>query len=702
MSLLMWTASIGLHVSEGHAESSQAHSVRLHASSPPVIVRLGLSAQGVTLTAAGAQLDLPLQTPVSMTVQSVKMTEQPERYVGIVRLTSSAARYVALLVAPNGVPKWLWSGRTDLHGDPGERTRHLLAVTMQGDTARVLVEQQREGVRICGQPLAALAAQYLDPASLTLKPLAAARLPQSILDQAIAVESVTRPLEFATQTPRIQLLERNAAVQFPADFVSLHYQSAEWPIEALQIDLGKRAPAAGELLVVDDNQRALRVRLSGERKHSEHWLVFNPPLQCRCLSLLQLNMQLDLSDMSVRAYTALDRPDGLDRLLRGWRSGRVPSDTTTSLLKRWGPDAVSALLGLWPKLDVMHRRSAVNIWASYSAQHPLAIEALADAAHDPSPKVARAAVENLCASGQPAVKHLLSLSQAASTQGDRVALWLAEHYPGQAMASLLKAFEQPGGEERVALRSALGKAVSGVSTEVSDHALAAWWASQPRIGARAAVIGVLSALVTHRTRAQQWLQATFPDAKDFAEQWRLAKASAVLPLDAATHRWLTQLAHNAKPWMLRAEAWRVLSLHASDHGPLDVTAALTDAYPVVRQQAVEILIRQPSASAMSRVQGLLRDPDEWPMVKHAALDVVAEYCATSAADAVLATLREQAAQPASTMSNRLAWHALSVAMLLDPLTRQRALDLLAQGRFAGRAAKAAKAKAAFCRKPGNL
>lgn len=700
--LLVAIVNAGPRGSPAHADSSQTKSVRLHASSPPVPVRFQTSDQGVALTAQGTVLEVPLQGPVSIAVQSVKLTSQSDRYVGIVRVTSSTATYVALLVAPNYVAKWLWSGRADLHGDPGERTRHVVEVTKQGDNARVFVKEQREGVRICGQPLAALNLRHLDPATLALERLTLPRLPQQMLDKAIDLETLDRRPEFVTEAPRVHLLERNAAVQYPTDFVSMHNQSVQWPVEALQLELGSRPPAEVELFLVGDSGQVFKVRLLSSPKQTEHWIVFKPPLQWRCMSLVQANSALDLSSVSVRAITALDRHDGLDRLLRAWRSGRQPADEATSLLKRWGPDAVSALLGLWPKLNVPYRRSAVEIWANYTAKHPLAIEALADAARDPNVKVRKAAIDGLIAAKEPAVEHLSKLSQVASAQGDRVALWLSEHYPEQALSSLLKAFELHGGENRVALRTALDRALSRVQIQVAERALATWYTANPRVGARAAVIAVLGTLAAHQDRAQEWLQATYPDTQHFADQWRLVQASMVLPADVAIDRWLTELALNAKAWMLRAAAWRALTLRHPDASALPVTRALSDDYPVVRQQAIQILIRQHNLSAWRQVQSRLDDRSEWPMVKHAALDFVSDRCVSQGAKSVLATLREQTASPASHMSNRLAWHAFTVAATLSPQTRQQALELLAQGRFRRWAAKAAKAKADFCQTPGNL
>ncbi|MCB9667333.1 MAG: HEAT repeat domain-containing protein [Myxococcales bacterium] len=627
--------------SQAFAESAPAtwyRHARLHQTAPPVSIRVQPTDEGVALLADSARLDLPLTHPRSISVRSFRLGKADDAYVAVVRVKSEEMRYAALLVAPEGRADWLWSGREDLHGDPGERIAQAVTIRKQGPLARVTVSEARERVRVCGQPLAAIEPQYLDPQTMSLRAVVLPRIPQALRNAAILVKPLAeRPDEFPDM-PKVALLSRNRALRYPEDFVTWSWESQSWPLEALRIQMGSPASVPGRLLLIGNTGVPLAVTLPPDTQGGAIWVRFSKPKMWRCVSVVREDGSLVLSQMELSGYSELDRKNGLEQLLSRWRQGGEAQDEATSLLKHWGTEAVLRLHHNYGSLGALSRRGAVSIFASYAPRTPVALLALGRAAQDRDAVTRQAAVKALMAIGDEALGELDTISLYPSREGDHVARWMAEHHPENALPTLLKALGRRGGTERAALREALRATVSHLGTDRGDGALVKWWSSKPTVGARAGAILALSPISAERNRMADWLKQTVTEARSFEARWRLVLAAALLPPDTVIDRWLVHMFEHAAPWMLREQALYALSQRQSAAAPKIALLAVRDRYPLVRAHAIAALTAHRQAAAWPFIAQRLSDPAEWPLVQAAAVHFVTALCLHKAAKVALMPL----------------------------------------------------------------
>ncbi len=678
--------------------------VRLHETLPLTQISIHPSSEGLVLQANAAVLQVPMISPTSIKVRSYKLSHRPDGYVAIVRLTSKTMRYTALLIAPNHTPRWLWFGRTDLFGDPGERTATIVKVNTHPTTSSILIAEQRERVRVCGQPLAMIHTQIVDPETLELRPISDSRIPSTMRSNASTLEAISQKPAWMAEMPNIELLQQNMALPYPRDFASWHWQSRHWPIEALRIELPASATSIRRVWLVGTSGYPVEVTFPSEAHTRVHWIVFSTPMNWPCVSVISEDADVDVSSFHVHGFSALDRNDGLERLIRAWHADNEAGDEAAALLKHWGPEAVGATMNVWPTLSIERRKNAIGIWEHYLPSEPLALKALVSAAKDPNARVRHAALDVLINTKDVAVEDLGPLSFEPSAQGDRVALWLATHHPEAAVNILLDAFGSSGGTERPVLRMAFERGVSTAPPARTLRTLEAWWASKPAISIRAAVILALANVQAYQSQANQWLRATLPDAQDFKDQWRLTQSTTLLPPDDVVDQWLATLLGKTTPWMLRNKALESIDKrNAKDH-LRHLRHALQDSYPVVKQTAIHSLLKRKSKASWPVIERRLRDPAEWPLVKHAALSFLSELCVHEGSAAVVDILLKPVT-PMTRSSQRLREHAWAVAMALGGKARKDALKIASSRHWPTLKRESLKRAAQTpprCQIPGNL
>lgn len=647
-----------------------------------------------------AKVDLPVDEPQSADSRTIRMPGGAA--VALIHVEGGGESAAALVTLVRGAPTVVWSGRTDLHGDPGERHAGVVEVLDQGKgTSDVLVGQTREETHICGQDATLLSPRRLDPRSLALEPAARPALPAAPPDGQQEVTArldspgptgapVLQGLSFAAASssestndpglvpPPTALVDGDASTAWVAhgeagsrsEFATATVATGSFPIRALALVLGPKGGSAavahaGRLRtfwLVGDRGPRLHVTVPDDpAKHpgQPYWVVPDQPLHWHCMSIV-VGDTYGAGDAAaiaeVAAYTDLDFGQGIARLVSGLDAPGTAGSEAADLLGRTGTAGVQALAKAWNGLSPRARKRAVRALRVPALTSPQARALLVSAARHGDQRTRKTALRTLAEAGSRAGPALAQLVSSGGELADRAALALAHADPVAATDAILSAMSAHGGSERPALRRALQRAVrdGGPSAlarvkEFAEH--------PPSVSGAAAAALALSGLAPAGPLVRFLIASNTPNAQRFEDRWRLVAAAGDAPADPGIDRWLVQVATNAPEWMLRAAALEALAHRNPAEARKLAAQAFKDAYPRVRATAVARLGAAPDE--MIPVATLARR-DPWPLVRQAAVRALQAHpralpVVRAAVHDPAAAVRVTSIETLTQMRDRAAW-----------------------------------------------
>lgn len=593
------------------------------------------------------------------------------RRIGIVDVQSGTRAYTALVDGRT----LRWTGRTDAHGDPGERVRDVLQIADRtGDGVDdLIVGRVIEGRSICGHDETLLDPRAIHPRTGRLTSVTLRRLEETnSADLTAAAEAlVDRPPLLRLQAtgassaaghdaslapPPVALVDGDGSTAWIEasagdgtwEFVTFRWPSAEVPVQALSITTaeveGASAPT-GVTVVFDDT----RVHVALPEGPGPWWVRLPEPVSTRCLSLVldgaRSGTHAALGE--VAAYADVDFGQGLETWIGRLAGGGREASQAAELLAAIGEPVLPLLDARWSDMPSAEKRIVVGIFARH-ANHELGAQGLLRAALDADAEVRTAAVERAIAVG--AVDALGQMVVIAGEPGDRAALAFARRAPNR-IDVLLDAMSREGGAARPALREAIRTAMQrGGEASAVDV-----WLGNAGPEARSAVAMALArgGEDLHRV-AHGALVTALDGAEAFEVRWRSVAAASVLPQrldDRNVVDSFLRTQATAEEWMMRAAALEALAERGSPNARATAEAAMSDEYPRVRVAALAAF--KTLGSGPLREIGVAARRDPWPMVRAAGVD------ALGSAEEVRPIIRAAVRDPASLVRAR----ALA---LLDP------------------------------------
>jgi hypothetical protein len=608
----------------------------------PVEVRIELVGADTHVVAQTGRHASEVTLPGAVTDATVERLVTSAGPVAIVRATGSDGRAVAaLIVESGGGPNIVWSSRTDLHGDPGERTAGAIETTDRtGDgVPDVVVGEHREGVAVCGSPLALLFPRALD-STFTLRPVALRRVSGDVVEitattdspgptvppigsslrmmassSAIGVEdasALSAPRSLTDGDPATGWIEGRGGAG-SGELVVGRFD-APHPIRAFGLRAstasGVEAPRA--VWIVGDVGPALHVTLP-PAPFDRAFVVPPAPLAWSCVSVILDSASSDAAGLRVglgelEAYTDIDFEGGIATLVDALVAEGDDADRTAEWLARAGTPAIEALSAAWDRLSTLGQRRAVRIAARH-AQTEAASALFTTAVGSDDADVRSDAVVALGHAGAAGARVLALVAASDGSGAEDAARALATSAEAVDVAPLLAATAGEGAN-RPALRAAIGVALAREPRADAEAALASWL-DHASLDARASVALGLAELRPDLARGV--IERSIAEQGAFVERYRLATAAAQAEPSDAIDDWLVDVAAHAEEWMLRDAALMAVAPRRR----AAIETALGDDYPRVRVTAVRML-----ASDASATPALLDRAahDGWPMVRVAALD----------------------------------------------------------------------------------
>ena len=368
--------------------------------------------------------------------------------------------------------------------------------------------------------------------------------------------------------------------------------------------------------------------------------------------------------------------------------------------ERRGPSLFDALARRWPRLPEPSKRRVMPYLERLANHVPGVHPLLTVAANDDDSSLGLRALRSLTRNLPQSRPHVLPLLKNPAHL-HAVSLALAASNPAATLTTLL----QPRWVDRPEVRPALQR-IAKAAPEQTISQLDRWLTTEPSTHSVVSIAYALRETLGIRSTLKALLMKGIEDTKaeDFESRWRIAKASTQVADEPVMVRWLTTAADQKEPWMLRSAAIETLggqvatqsvALEAlSDSAPrvrvaaakslqpkgeiLEVLAksARIDPWPMVRQaalstlasearalpilraavddpshrvrsDAIRLLAEQPDAAAWPSVHARLKNDEEWPDVRLAAIDYALKQCVLRAAPTLEALVDTAAAQSAS-------------------------------------------------------
>lgn len=580
--------------------------------------------------------------PVPLTEATVERLDATSGPVIVVRASGGGRSYAWVFVERAGSPVLAWTGRLELHGDPGERTADALETTDRTGDGRpdVVVGQVREGVTLCGTGTVLLFPQALDTTG-ALRPVVLGRVGSDRAEATATADSpgptpppvgtrlrmmgassalgvtdaasLAEPRSLVDGDPATGWVEGRAGGG-PGELVVARID-APGPVRAIAL---VRSTAAGvtpprSVFLVGDQGPAVHVQLPETFERA--WVTLPEPRAWSCLAVVIEHGSTDdaaehVGLGEIEAYTALDFGGGLASLVEALVAEGDDAERTADWLARSGPDAVGAVLGAWERLSALGHRRAVRIAAAHASDER-ALTLLSRAAVDDDAEVRTDAIAVLGRSGSVGARVLVRV--AAAEHGEPAAEALALSREAYDVRPLLDAMAAPGGADRPALRAALGARAGRAPHDDVDAAIEAWLASAPVSAVASLALGVSE---TRGDLARDLVARVASTSAEFADRYRLARAALHATPSRENDAWLEDLATHGDPWILRDAALRALGLRST----AAIAAALADSSPRVRASVVTALAEDPD-STPRLIDRATRDP--WPLVRVAALEALA-------------------------------------------------------------------------------
>ena len=539
-------------------------------------------------------------------------------------------------------PHWIWVGRTDLRGDPGERVTTVVeSRDIDGDSRPdLIVAQQREGVSLCSETGPhALFARAVDRNG-ALRPVRTVIARDGLI-------RLTGTNVDATPTPRFDALRQRAIssslgtdgdARLLSPVVGLGDGST-----ATGWSEGRGEGGAGEFIRFDWAGPALTsfileggasITLPREiilEADAARWLVAIPegatrvrvelptPTLPRCVALVLSDESRRPADAhlgfaEVRAYTTAESDEGLAALVDALVTEGAEGERAATWLRSAGAEGVRVVAAAWDRLGVLGRRRAIGIGRS-AASDANAQSIFDRGAVDPAEEVRSDAIAQLSRSSEGRIRLAVLSTDAAPGSEERARRVLVAQDAAALAAittdALQAALARPATLENAQLRSLLAarllrdEAARSQLNALSVQALAA-------LATGAATLPP-SYAADEKNAVIHWasVAATRSNIEDFASRYRIAHALIGTPGSEAD-AWLEAQARHAEEWMMRVEALRALGVRAS---PALLTELDGHANPRVR---LAVAALRAEANDTAALEGYVaRDP--WPLVRVFAL-----------------------------------------------------------------------------------
>jgi hypothetical protein len=609
----------------------------VQAGRPLKALKVGVEgAEPTVVTVGGRRVELPTRGARGATVESLRVGA--ESAVTLVRVEAANGLWVLLLGGRAGTAP-LTSGRADWAGDPGER-RMLLVEASEPDAAGARSVQfgtRYEGLTTCTGTAPLIDARSVDATTLeavvSVRPFAGAAAAQQAGVVAVSEERpapVLAGLDAAGSSkveestrfylPPRALVDgsRDTSWTFASgDFATLRWSEPKIALRELELQVtvsGSTAPIS--LLALADGERAMRIVLPpppDARTPVTSRLRVTPgaPLTTRCLALVadQLPKGASLSISDVRAYTELDEPGSVEKLVSLLVQDGEPGAGAADLLSALGETGAVAVAARYDELSPRGKRRALRVLAR-GLDRPEVLSRVAQATHEDSTELRTQALTVLQAGGEPGRAALRELVSEPSELGDAAAKALVAR-PGETPA-LLRALAAPKGSERTGLRNALSQAARR-EPQVFAAEVDAWLSQGPSAQAR----GSLAVAVANAGVGPLVLRIAEPawgaEALEFPERYRFAHALARAEASEPADGWLEREALGASEWMMRRVAFEALEARGPERARAVALKLATDAYPRVRASSLGSLARNGDLPQASQ----LATQDSWPLVRAA-------------------------------------------------------------------------------------
>ena len=400
--------------------------------------------------------------------------------VALVRARGLHGRYAALLGRRARSPKLIWSGRLDLHGDPGERQAARLQIEADGGFVQVVTATIHEGVRVCGQRASLLNPRALDPKTQRLRPISP-WTPVSTTDPLVGVASsnprakpIVQALRYVAvsgrrgdpegivSTPPLELGDSDPSTYWAlpqgdplGEFATATWASGHWairgvgfvPAPLLRNENARVAPVRSGWLVADSVTYAFELPAAaapGQR----YWMALPHPLHTDCLSIVVGRGSVGRGRINVlaevEAYTAADDEGGIGRLVADLGGAPGRANEAVHWLAPLGPPAIHAIDEAWPQLGPEARRRAVRVLES-NREHEKARRLLLELVQKQPGALSASALDVLERHGSVCQAELSVLAMRPDATGDRAALALARRSAASALPALLTAIESDRG-----------------------------------------------------------------------------------------------------------------------------------------------------------------------------------------------------------------------------------------------------------------
>lgn len=632
----------------------------------PVTVTVAAAGTDTHVAARAGRRVAEASVPVVLEDATAERIASSAGPVILVRATGGGRAYAWLVVEHAGAPTIAWSGRTDLHGDPGERTADAIETADRtGDgLPDVVVGQVREGVTACGSAPVLLFPSGID-ATGTLRPVAIARVgaerteltatadspgptppPMGSSLRMLGATSALGVGDAAALGAPYALTDGNPATGWiegrggaGAGELVVARVDAPRPVRAIAL---ARSTAAGvsaprSIFVVGDGGLTLHVTLPDTFERA--WVTLPEPRALACLAVVlergpsdDAALHVGLGEIEV--YTELDYGGGIATLIESLVAEGSDAERTADWMRRLGAPALTALDDAWERLSALGRRRAVRVAAAH-VELAEARRILVRAAGDDDPEVRADARATSLRASDGGASVLAEIASGTGPGADEAATTLAESSIAYDVTPMLARLAD-GGADRDALREAIG-ARFGREHAAVDDALASFRRDAPESALAAAALG----LARHAPAlSRELIEQAAPNASDFVDRYRLVHAAQHAEPSPALDAWLVSVATQAEEWMLRDAALDALALRS----PAAVQAGLADASPRVRATTARLLAADPT-STPRLVDRATRDP--WPMVRVAALESLAHR------PEELSTLHERLADRAAMVRERV-------------------------------------------------
>ena len=601
--------------------------------------------EGATLIAGTTRVPFPLGRP-PRSAPAVESLSMGGKRLALLRYREGEA-VVEVLLGADGV---VHIGRADLHGDPGERTRHALTVVREGRDVAIHREDEDERVRLCdGSRLVRL--RSLDVATgrfvARARDVAASGTPLDIrtnegperpvaplvrfigadFEPSPDAPEGTRDLSLATdaRTNSFVVVTSPMARARPT-LVGRWEGTARYPVVALGFvprPTGASAPPPGWIALTVDAERFVLNVPADVAVGARLFARLPAPHPARCVVIEvgppTTGDTMTLGDIAV--FSSIDLEGGLERVANDIAAGGEAGTLAADVLARAGEPAARILAGRLEEMPAGERRIAMRVFARLAPTSETARGMLARALADEDETVRRMALEATRALGEAGI----ALLEAHVRGGGLPAAGeLTRRAPSRALGALLGRLAAAPEAERPSLRPLMLEAARR-APEAELGAVFTRGLEGLAPLARAEVALVAAEVPTAHSVAVE-IAATLLDApdlgEDFALRHKVLLITRSLPPPSRTPA-LTAFARraiDAEEWMLRAAAIAIVGAEATPEAHADRLRLLEDPYPRVRVAAIEAgPLDDTLVVAVARLARL----DTWPIVRAAAVTAIA-------------------------------------------------------------------------------